>query len=134
MYNRFLLYHILPSLCTKPLESLVWRLLYALHHYYKIPPLHLIAPSILVIFRQFEASGLQTLYIHHHTSVLGMEQFHQLAALADEDEYVTITHVTSHLIMHHAAERTDALTHVSPPWAQPVAHRIVKTEHGLQGF
>ena len=53
----FNLYHILSSLCTKAPESLVWRLLYALHHYYKIPPLHLLALRIFVIFWQFEASG-----------------------------------------------------------------------------
>ena len=126
----FYLYHILSSLCTKAPESLVWRLLYTLHHYYKIPPLHLIALGILVIFRKLEASCLQTLYIHYHTPVLSMEQLHQLAALTDEDEYVTITHVTSHLLMHHAAERADALTHVSPPRAQIIAHRIIQAEHG----
>ena len=54
---NFYLYHILPSLCAKAPESLIWRLLYALHHYYKIPPLHLIALRIFVIFWQFEASG-----------------------------------------------------------------------------
>ena len=41
-----------------------------------------------------------------------MEQLHQLAALPDEDEYVTIADVASHLLMHHTAERTDSLTHV----------------------
>ena len=130
MYNDlFCLYHILPSLCTKAPEPLVWRLQYPLDHYHKVTPLHLIAPGILVIFRQFEASCLQTLYIHYHTPVLSMEQFHQLAALADEDEHVTITHVTSHLLMHHATERTDALTHVSPPRAQVVPHRIIQAKH-----
>ena len=54
---NFNLYHILSSLCTKASESLVWRLLYALHHYYKITPLHLIALRIFVIFWQFEVSG-----------------------------------------------------------------------------
>ena len=54
---EFCLYHILPSLCAKAPESLIWRLLYALHHYYEIPPLHLIALRIFVIFRQSEASG-----------------------------------------------------------------------------
>ena len=53
----FYLYHILSSLCPKASEPLVWRLLYALHHYYKIPPLHLIALRIFVKFWQFEASG-----------------------------------------------------------------------------
>ena len=53
----FYLYHILPPLCAKTPESLVWRLLYPLDHYYKIPPLHLIALRIFVIFWQFEASG-----------------------------------------------------------------------------
>ena len=127
----FYLYHILSSLCAKAPESLVRRLLYTLHHYYKIPPLHLIALGILVIFRKLEASCLQTLYIHYHTPVLSMEQLHQLAALTDEDEYVTITHVTSHLLMHHAAERADAFTHVSPPRAQVVAHRIIQAKHDL---
>ena len=129
----FCLYYILPSLCAKAPESLVWRLLYPLDHYYKVTPLHLIALRILVIFRQFEATCLQTLHIHHHTPVLGMEQLHQLAALADEDEHVTITHVAFHLLMHHTAERTDALTHVCPPWAQVVAHRVIQAEHGQTG-
>lgn len=31
---KFYLYHILPSLCAKAPESLIWRLLYAFHHYY----------------------------------------------------------------------------------------------------
>ena len=117
MYNEFYLDYILPSLCAKAPESLVWRLPYPLDHYHKVTPLHLIALCVLVIFRQFEASSLQAFDIHYHTPVLSMEQFHQLAALADEDEHVTITHVTSHLLMHHATERTDALTHVSPPRA-----------------
>jgi hypothetical protein len=108
----FYLYHILSSLCTKAPESLVWRLLYTLHHYYKIPPLHLIALGILVIFRKLEASCLQTLYIHYHTPVLSMEQLHQLAALTDEDEYVTITHVTLHPFMHNTTERADTLSHI----------------------
>ena len=128
---EFYLYHILPPLCTKAPESLVWRLLYPLDHYYKVTPLHLIAPCILVILRQFESTCLQTFDVHHHTPVLGMEQLHQLAALADEDEHVTITHVTPHLLMHHAAERTDAFTHISPPWAQVVPHRIIQAEHDL---
>ena len=59
-----------------------------------------------------------------------MEQLHQLAALADEDEHVAITHVASHLLMHHTAEGTDTLTHVSPPRAQVVAHRVIQAEHG----
>jgi len=102
MYNGFCLYHIFPSLCTKAPESLVWRLLYPLDHYHKVTPLHLIALRILIILRQLEAPCLQTLYIHYHTPVLGMEQLHQLAALADEDEHVTITHVTLHSFMHYA--------------------------------
>ena len=76
----FLLNYILSSLCPKAPESLLWRLLYALYHYYKIPPLHLIALRVLVIFGQFEASSLQALHIHHHTTVLGMKQLHQPAA------------------------------------------------------
>ena len=54
---EFSLNNILSSLCPKAPESLVWRLLYTLHHYYKITPLHLIALRIFVIFRQSEASG-----------------------------------------------------------------------------
>jgi hypothetical protein len=33
--------------------------------------------------------------------------------------------------MHHAAERADAFTHVSPPRAQVVAHRIIQAKHDL---
>ena len=61
---EFSLNNILSSLCPKASEPLVGRLLYALYHYYKIPPLHLVALRVLVILRQFEASCLQTLYIH----------------------------------------------------------------------
>ena len=99
---NFYLYYILPSLCAKAPESLVWRLLYPLDHYYKVTPLHLIAPGILVILRQFESTCLQAFDIHHHPPVLGMEQLHQLAALADEDEHVPVTHVTLHSFMHYA--------------------------------
>ena len=130
---RSRLYHILASLCPEAPESLVRRLLYTLYHYHQVAPLHRVAPCVLIILRHPEASCLQTLHIHHHTTVLGMEQFHQLAALPDEDEHVTITDVTSHLLMHHTAQRTDTLTHVCPPWAQPVAHRVVKAEHGRKG-
>ena len=77
---RSRLYHILASLCPEAPESLVWRFLNPLDHNHQVTPLHLIALRILIIFRQFEASCLQTLHIHHHTTVLGMEQFHQLAA------------------------------------------------------
>ena len=63
-----------------------------------------------------------------------MKQFHQAAALPNEDEHVTITHITPHLLMHHPAERADALSHIRPPRAQIVAHCIVKAEHGSQGF
>ena len=131
---NFCLYYILPSLCAKAPESLVWRLLYPLDHYYKVTPLHLIALRVLVIHRQFEASCLKAFHIHHHTTILGMKQFHQLAALPDEDEHVTVSDVASHLLMHHTAERTDSLTHVCTSRAQPVAHRVVKAEHGSPGF
>ena len=134
MYNKLSLYHILPTLGSKTPESLVRRLLYALDHNHQVSPLHLVALRVLVILRQLETACLQALHIHHHTPVLGMEQLHQLAALPDENEYIAIAHVTSHLLMHHTAERTDTLTHVSPPWAQPVAHRVVKAEHGSPGF
>ena len=76
----FRLYHILPALGTKTPESLVRRLLYSLHHYHKITPFHLIALRVLVILRQLETTSFQTLHIHHHSPVLGMEQLHQLAA------------------------------------------------------
>ena len=131
---QFCLYHILPALGPKTPESLVRGLLYSLHHYYQISPLHLIALCVLIILGQLETTCLQSFHIHHHTPVFGMKQLHQLAALPDENEYVTIADVTSHLLMHYTTERTDTLTHVSPPWAQPVAHRVVKAEHGLPGF
>ncbi len=114
---RFCLYHILPALCTKAPESLFRRLLYPLDHYHEVTPLHLIALGIPVILRQLEAACLQTLHIHHHAPVLGMEQFHQLAAPADEDEHVAIADVTSHLLVYYTTKGTDTLTHVSPPRA-----------------
>ncbi len=76
---EFSLNNILSSLCPKAPESLVWRLLYPLDHYYKVTPLHLIAPCILVILRQFESTCLQTFDVHHHTPVFGMKQLHQPA-------------------------------------------------------
>ena len=62
------------------------------------------------------------------------EQFHQFAALADEDEHVAVLHVTPHPLMHHPAQRADALAHIRPARAQVVAHRVVKAEHGSRGF
>jgi len=63
-----------------------------------------------------------------------MEQLHQAAAMSDEDEHVAVLHVASHPLMHHPAQRADALAHISPPRTQVVAHRVIKAEHGLQGF
>ena len=63
-----------------------------------------------------------------------MKQLHQFATGADEDKHVAVAHVTSHLLMHHAAERADALAHVGPSRAKPVAHRVIQTEHDSQGF
>lgn len=77
---EFCLYHILPALGSKTPEPLLRRLLYALHHYHKVTPFHLIALRILIILGQLEATGFQTLHVHHHTAVLGMKQLHQLAA------------------------------------------------------
>ena len=134
MCHDFFLYHILPPLCPKSSESLARRLLYALDHYYQVAPLHGVAVCTLVILGQFEATGLQTLHIHHHATVLGMKQLHQAAAGTNEDKHVAIAYVASHLLMHHTAERTDALTHVSPPGAQVVTHRVIQAEHGSQGF
>ena len=57
-----------------------------------------------------------------------MEQFHQLAAAADEDEYVTVAHLTHHLLMHDTAKGADFLTHVSPSGATEVEQRVVKIE------
>lgn len=39
-----------------------------------------------------------------------MEQFHQLAAAADEDEYVTVAHLTHHLLMHDTAKGADVIS------------------------
>ena len=130
----FSLYNIFSSLCPKAPEPLVWRLLYTLDHYYKISPFHLIALRILVILGQLETSCLQALHIHHHTPVLGMKQLHQPATRTNEDKHVTVAYVASHLLMHHTAERTDPLPHVSPPRAQIIPHRVIQAEHGSQGF
>jgi len=59
-----------------------------------------------------------------------MEQLHQLAAPADEDEHVSVANIAPHPLMHHAAQRADALAHVRPARAQEVTHRVVKAEHG----
>ena len=96
--------NIISTLCPKASEPLVGRLLYALYHYYKIPPLHLVALRVLVILRQFEASCLQTFHIHHHTTILSMKQFHQFTTGSDEDKHVAIAYITPHLLMHHTAE------------------------------
>ena len=130
MCNRPRLYDILPPLGAKTPEPVVRRLPYALHHHDQITPLHRVALRVLIILRQFEAACLQTLHIHHHAAVLGMQQLHQTAAPADEDEYVTIAYVALHLLMHHTAERADALAHISPPWTQKVAHSVIQAEHG----
>ena len=126
----FCLYHILPALGAETSEPLVGRLLYALDHDHKITPLHLIALRVLIILRQFEASCFQALHIHYHTPVLGMEELHQLSAGTDEDKHVAIAHIAPHLLVYHAAEGADALTHIRPSRAQPIAHRIIQAEHG----
>ena len=122
---------ILPAWCPQPPEPLFRRLPYPLDHHHKVTPLHRIALRVLVVIGQPEAACFQTLHIHHHTTVLGMEQLHQTAALPDEDEYVAIADIAPHPLMHNAAERTDALTHVCTPRAQPVAHRVIQAEHGI---
>ena len=81
---------------------------YALDHHDKVAPLHRIAFCLLVIFRQPEASGLQTLDIHHHPAILGMEQFHQLPTAAYEDEHVAVADIGAHLLLDHTDERVDA--------------------------
>ena len=134
MYNGLGLYLILPSLCPKAPEPQVGRLLYPLHHYHQVAPLHLVALRVPVILRQLETPSLQTLHIHHHAAVLSMKQLHQTTAPADEDEDITVPHITLHPLMHHSAKRTDALAHIRPAGAQIVAHRVIQAEHGSQGF
>ena len=91
--------------------------------------------SMGIILRQFEATGLQAFYIHHHASVFGMKQFHEPAAGADEDEDITVLHFTLHFLMYHSAQRTDTFTHICPAWTQEVAHRVVQVKHGrLEDF
>ena len=63
-----------------------------------------------------------------------MEQLHQAAALANEDEQVAVLHVAPHPLMRHPAQRADTLAHVRPAKTQIIAHRVVKAEHGSSGF
>ena len=102
---------------------------------HQVTPLHGIAVRFRIILRQFEATGLQAFYIHHHASVFGMKQFHEPAAGADEDEDITVLHFTLHFLMYHSAQRTDTFTHICPAWTQEVAHRVVQVKHGrLEDF
>ena len=56
-----------------------------------------------IVYRQFEATGLQAFDIHYHTSVFGMKQFHEPAAGTDEDEDITVLHLALHFLMYHSA-------------------------------
>ena len=126
--------NVFPALCPEPPEPLSRGLLDALNHHHQVAPFHLVAVALSVVLGQLETAGLQTLHVHHHAAVLRMEQLHQPAAPPDEDEHVAVAHVALHPLMHHAAERADALAHVCPSRTEKVAHRVVKAEHGKKGF
>ena len=117
----------------QPPEPLSRVFLYAFNHHHQIAPFHGIAVRFRIILRQFEAAGLQAFYIHYHTSVFGMKQFHEPAAGTDKDEDIAVLHFTFHLLMHHPAQRTDAFAHVRPARTQEVAHRVVQVKHGRPG-
>ena len=125
-----ILYYILPSLGTKTPETLGRRLLYSLHHHHQVTPLHRVTLRVFVILGQLESTRLQTLHVHHHTTVLGMKQLHQPAAGTDEDENVAIAHIAPHTLMHYTAQRTDALAHIRTPRTQVIPHRVIQAEHG----
>ena len=126
--SRICLYNIFAALCTQAAKTLA-GCLYAFHHQHKVTPFHAVAACLLIIVGQFEASGFQTLDIHHHAAVLGMKQFHKLQVATYEDEHVTVTHLTLHTLMYYTAQRTDSLAHVCVARAQPVPHGVVKAEH-----
>ena len=124
---------VFPALCPQPPEPLLRILLYALDHHHKITPFHGIAVRFGIVFRHFEAAGLQTFYIHHHASVFRMKQLHESAAGSDEDEDITVLHFAPHPFMYQTAQRTDSLAHICPAGAQEVAHRVVQAKHGCSG-
>ena len=121
---------VLLALGSESPEPLLRVFLNAFDHHDQITPFHGIAVGFRVIFRQLEAACLQPFDVHHHASVIRMEQFHEFAAGSDKDEHVTVPHFALHLLMHQSAQRTDALAHVCPAGTQKVAHRIVQTKHG----
>ncbi len=124
---------VFPALCPQSPEPLLRILLYALNHHHKIQPFHGIAVRFGIVFRHFEAAGLQTFYIHNHTSVFRMKQLHDPAAGSDEDEDITVLHFALHPFMYQTAQRTDSLAHICPAGAQEVAHRVVQAKHGYSG-
>ena len=63
-----------------------------------------------------------------------MEQLHQSAAGTDEDKDIAVAHIAPHPLVYDTAQRADALAHVCAAGTKEVAHRIVKAEHGREGF
>ena len=126
-----LLYLVFPSFSPEPAQSRGGILGNALDHNHKIGPFHRVASALGIIFRYTEPTRLQPLHIHNHTTVLGMKEFHQPSAAADEDEHVTVLYVGSHLFLDHSYKRVDPLAHVRPSRTQMVAHRFIKREHDI---
>ena len=102
----------------------------ALNHHNQIPPLHGVCPLLGIILGQTEPATLQSLDIHHHTAVLGMDKLHELAAVADEDEDIAVPHLRTEFILYDAHKGIDALAHVCETCTQVVTHRVVQREHG----
>lgn len=112
-------------------QSVMERILgESFYHNHEVTPFHRVAFCSRIIFRYPEPPRLQPLDVHHHPSILGMDQFHQLAAAADETEHFTVAHVSPHLIIDHADQRVYSLAHVRAAQTKMIAHRIVKAEHG----
>lgn len=76
----------------------------ALDHDHEVAPFHRIALGGRVILRKLEPAELKTLHIHDHATVLGMEQLHQPAAAADEDEHIPIADIAMHLLLDNTYE------------------------------
>lgn len=96
---------------------------------FTLPNLGPLNVAYYIVFQQFETSGLQAFYIHHHASIFRLKQLHEFAAGTYENENISVLHLAIHPIVHQPTQRTDALTHICPAGAQKVAHCIIQTKH-----
>lgn len=96
---------------------------------FTLPNLGLLNVAYYIVFQQFETSGLQAFYIHHHASIFRVKQLHEFAAVTYENENISVLHLAIHPIVHQPAQRADTFTHICPARAQKVAHCVIQTKH-----